>query len=323
MPVSANQSPAEGQLVELSTSRAASSIPKGGTDKETWTYPSSQMFWNALSRKNKTQGVEEKDVDTIIAIHNNMNEKTWNQVLEWEKLHAAEVASAGSEPKLLKFIGRPDDLSPMARIRVLLGHKAPFDRHDWTVDRGGKLVRYVIDYYHDESGVNEDATPKYMNDPSAMKSIVVEVRPALDSVEAVIDRAVLMPLAQYNGTTQYRAPNMFASPAMKTAEQLKLMKVNDQWKNIEKQCASCKNTLMSAADASAQGSASIALQVCVARVVCPNEAANFQECTAAIDTTNTIQPDSAQLDRVALAYSSMVKCLELFEAESKDIMQGK
>lgn len=29
----------------------------------------------------------------------------------------------------------------------MLGGAAPFDRHDWIVDRCGKEVRYVIDFY--------------------------------------------------------------------------------------------------------------------------------------------------------------------------------
>ena len=28
-----------------------------------------------------------------------------------------------------------------------MGYQLPFDRHDWIVDRAGKEVRYVIDYY--------------------------------------------------------------------------------------------------------------------------------------------------------------------------------
>lgn len=43
MPASANQQPAPGQSVPLSTERVKSSIPKGGTDADTWLYPSPQM----------------------------------------------------------------------------------------------------------------------------------------------------------------------------------------------------------------------------------------------------------------------------------------
>jgi hypothetical protein len=59
MPANPNQQPAPGQDVPLSTSRVPSHIPKGGTEGETWTYPSPQMFWNALVRKGKAEGANE------------------------------------------------------------------------------------------------------------------------------------------------------------------------------------------------------------------------------------------------------------------------
>jgi hypothetical protein len=30
-------------------------------------------------------------MDTVVAIHNNMNENTWAQLLAWEKLHEVSV----------------------------------------------------------------------------------------------------------------------------------------------------------------------------------------------------------------------------------------
>ena len=55
-------------------------------------------------------------------------------------------------------------------------YELPFDRHDWVVDRNGKEVRYVIDYY-DGGKVNKD-----------YEFALLDVRPALDSFEAVKDR---------------------------------------------------------------------------------------------------------------------------------------
>eukprot|EP01035_Chromulina_nebulosa_P003528 gene3528-4814_t len=79
MPAAANQDVSPEQRIPLPTERVQSTIPKGGTENETWTYPSPQMFWNALARKKKLEGVAEADMDTVIAIHNNMNENTWRQ----------------------------------------------------------------------------------------------------------------------------------------------------------------------------------------------------------------------------------------------------
>ena len=43
MPSVPNQSPSLSQEVSLSVNRVSSTIPKGGTEDDTWTYPSPQM----------------------------------------------------------------------------------------------------------------------------------------------------------------------------------------------------------------------------------------------------------------------------------------
>lgn len=53
----------------------------------------------------------------------------------------------------------------------------PFDRHDWIVDRCGKDVRYIIDYY---DGGSPDENFRFA---------LLDVRPAMDSVGNVYDRA--------------------------------------------------------------------------------------------------------------------------------------
>jgi hypothetical protein len=52
----------------------------------------------------------------------------------------------------------------------------PFDRHDWIVERDGKEVRYVIDFYSGQPV------------PGRPLSVYLDVRPALDSVESAVDR---------------------------------------------------------------------------------------------------------------------------------------
>ncbi|KAJ1927125.1 holocytochrome c synthase [Tieghemiomyces parasiticus] len=135
-----------------------------------WVYPSSQQFHQALVRKGWE--TPEGEVDTMVAIHNFLNEGCWQEVLKWEKLHADECR----EPKLLRLRGRPNDLSPKARLLGWFGTPRPFDRHDWTVSRCGKEVRYIIDYYSGDGNAD-------------MPEFYVDVRPALDSPQNVYDRA--------------------------------------------------------------------------------------------------------------------------------------
>eukprot|EP00238_Polyblepharides_amylifera_P009706 CAMPEP_0196579630 /NCGR_PEP_ID=MMETSP1081-20130531/23778_1 /TAXON_ID=36882 /ORGANISM="Pyramimonas amylifera, Strain CCMP720" /LENGTH=291 /DNA_ID=CAMNT_0041899269 /DNA_START=105 /DNA_END=980 /DNA_ORIENTATION=+ len=172
MPMEANQRPAPGQVEALSTSRAKSTIPKGGSDG-TWVYPSPQMFFNALVRKNKAEDVHERDMESVISVHNAMNEMTWQTVVNWERLHAQENQAT---PRLIRFLGRPHDLSPKARFFTMMGGAPPFDRHDWYVDRNGREMRYVIDFYFDETKAG------------SMDAFSLDTRPALDSFEAALDR---------------------------------------------------------------------------------------------------------------------------------------
>lgn len=69
-------------------------------------------------------------------------------------------------------------MSPKARFNTLLGYTAPFDRHDWVIDRCGTKVEYVIDFYAGKQG------------PQGGKpSFYLDVRPKLNSWEGVKMRA--------------------------------------------------------------------------------------------------------------------------------------
>lgn len=174
-----NQQPSPGQPFPLPINRQMSTIPRGGTGKEeNWVYPSQQMFWNAMLRKGwkwQDDEVQPNDMDNIIRIHNANNEAAWQEILKWEALHYKECGT----PKLLSFKGKAKEFSPRARIRSWMGYELPFDRHDWVVDRCGREVRYIIDYYD-------------IGDEEAYKRgefVALDVRPAMDSFQAVLDRA--------------------------------------------------------------------------------------------------------------------------------------
>lgn len=47
----------------------------------------------ALVRKGKAADVETKDVGMVVAIHNEMNERAWRQLIEWEALHKGCVGA--------------------------------------------------------------------------------------------------------------------------------------------------------------------------------------------------------------------------------------
>lgn len=148
---------------------AAGALPEAHED-ERWIFPSQQRFYNAM--KKKGWNPREEDLPYIVSIHNTINENTWSKVAEYEEFHKDECP----EPKLLRFQGLPTDYSLKARLKSYVGYVLPFDRHDWTVDRCGKDVRYIIDFYNG---------PEV---PYRPVSVHLDVRPAPDSIGAVYDR---------------------------------------------------------------------------------------------------------------------------------------
>ncbi|KAL8727416.1 MAG: hypothetical protein Q9166_006088 [cf. Caloplaca sp. 2 TL-2023] len=153
----------------LGTDRVTSSIPRAdmapstttpdprsmpsseGASEKTgnWIYPSEKMFFDAMKRKSFSP--DQKDMPAIVPIHNAVNERAWSLIKTWEtssaRLKALNAPCGG--PKLRSFSGDAAKLSPKARVLGWVGYQAPFDRHDWVVERceGGGSVVYVIDFY--------------------------------------------------------------------------------------------------------------------------------------------------------------------------------
>ncbi|CCF60405.1 hypothetical protein KAFR_0K00500 [Kazachstania africana CBS 2517] len=183
----------EGQKLDLTTQRTISSIPKG-SEKGKWEYPSAQQMYNAMMRKGKINGNEgdEDTIESMVQIHNFLNESCWQEILRWENRY---VQRTNVQPKLLKFMGKPDNLSPRARMHYYLSYifpntfarELPFDRHDWLVLRGDpksrdtdnpgyRKVRYVLDFYGGP------------DDENGFPTFSVDVRPALDNFVNAKDR---------------------------------------------------------------------------------------------------------------------------------------
>ncbi|KAF9269150.1 hypothetical protein L218DRAFT_953699 [Marasmius fiardii PR-910] len=171
-----SQAPAPNQMMELPTSRVSSSIPRDASEK--WEYPSPQQFYNALVRKGWE--TPEEHVETMVEIHNFLNEQAWEEVMKWER------RQTNDQVHLARFKGRPGELSPKARFWLLAGwllpdrfnSEPPFDRHDWIIRRPktGEEVRYVIDYY--------SAPPE----PDGSPVFSLDVRPALDNFSSIKER---------------------------------------------------------------------------------------------------------------------------------------
>lgn len=76
----------------------------------TWTYPSQQMFYNAMRRKGWSPREEDMPryapstrhpsrlshsaSSSVVAIHNTVNERAWREVLAWEAMHQRCVVTS-------------------------------------------------------------------------------------------------------------------------------------------------------------------------------------------------------------------------------------
>jgi cytochrome c heme-lyase len=76
-----SQAPAANQSIALPTAREESTIPRDEASR--WEYPSPQQFYNALVRKGWE--TPEEHVETMVQIHNFLNEQAWQEIVKWEQ----------------------------------------------------------------------------------------------------------------------------------------------------------------------------------------------------------------------------------------------
>ena len=117
----------------------------------------------------------EEHIPLIVEIHNAVNDEAWKRILGWEEKFNPECRDI----RLVRFVGRPGERSPKSLLlEMFAGRKAPFDRHDWLIDRCGReQARYVVDFYDGQLSPGQLGVP-----------ICVDARPALDSVDALVCR---------------------------------------------------------------------------------------------------------------------------------------
>lgn len=134
-----SQDRAENQTVTLPTEREPSTIPKGDGEGN-WEYPSPQQMYNALLRKGYTD-TDATAVESMVSVHNFLNEGAWAEIVEWERRFGRglkkgwEMCKRGeennmidavrdqdaSQPKLMRFMGRPKEMTPKAAMIQVMG----------------------------------------------------------------------------------------------------------------------------------------------------------------------------------------------------------
>ncbi|KAI5949217.1 CYT2 [Candida theae] len=154
--------------INLPTDREISSIPRTSSNQN-WIYPSQKQFFEAMQRKNWNP--DSQDMKVIVPIHNLVNERAWKHITMWEGSHYQEAMKQCGGITLTSFKGDSKKLTPRAWIKSnIWGQPPPFDRHDWTINRCGKEIEYVIDFYSGDGDSGQ---------------VWLDVRPKLNTVEGV------------------------------------------------------------------------------------------------------------------------------------------
>jgi cytochrome c heme-lyase len=138
-----SQSRSPNQTVDLPVERETSSIPRGDAEAN-WEYPSPQQMYNAMLRKGYDDTPQDA-VESMVAIHNFLNEGAWSEIVGWEQRfsrglgHGWNYCKHGeaafetlvasdpdsSQPRLLRFQGRPKEMTPKAKMLQILGQIYP------------------------------------------------------------------------------------------------------------------------------------------------------------------------------------------------------
>ena len=233
--------------------------------------------------------------------------------MEWE------AVTGDANAKLLKFTGRPTDLSPKAMLKhYLLGHPLPYDRHDWTVLRAdGTTVRYVIDYYHDESRAREDSASAKpdLRDATATPSLLVDVRPALDGPSQLWSRAVTMPSAQLQKTTSYEYLPLRPTPEMKSQVQESV----SVWASIQAAASGKPTENDDSLTLTKQQAEALVQDMGKALQNCPAQQKQLSTCTSDDDCAKASLDYTLCLSKTLcpLQYSAFTKSLQDDDAEAK------
>lgn len=164
MPSYISQSRAKNQKKALPVERTVSSIPRGDAESN-WEYPSPQQMYNAMLRKGYDDTPEDA-VESMVAVHNFLNEGAWDEIEGWEERfgrglsYGWRICRRGEEgfvkrdlmvesetplprPKLLRFQGRPNDITPKAKILGLLGKAYP-SKYRWEQSSAGSMRSWLI-----------------------------------------------------------------------------------------------------------------------------------------------------------------------------------
>jgi len=145
-------------------------------------------------------------------------------------------------------------------------------------------VHYIIDYYYNPAGP-ANAPSSHPAAPVLTQNILVDVRPAVEDFSSLMDRVRRFPERMWTSLQQPRfraegidpstAPPEVKAPEMLHSSEAPPAPQADLLSQVDTKCATLLQKLREATGEEDKRSAHVALNYCMGRVACPEEAKSF------------------------------------------------
>ncbi len=191
-------------------------------------------------------------------------------------------------------------------------------------------MHYIIDYYYNPNGPATAAAADEAGAPKLTTSIHVDVRPAVESLGSVMDRlrrfparalaALRRPRFVAEGIDPSKAPAeegpkhgedagaaAAAPPAAAAAVAAAAPSpAAKKWAAVDAKCKPLLERLQAAGDDGERRSAQVALNYCMGRELCPEEAGGFMR---ELEANKALGKEGEAGGREEEAFQAMTKCL--------------
>jgi len=168
-------------------------------------------------------------------------------------------------------------------------------------------VRYVIDYYYDEGRAHLDKVPELEED-TGVKSIHLDVRPAIESPMNLVERIMRFPDRMKEMVDRYRKGYDFSVKRQTEVAKIKEDEkefLSNQLKEIHQKCASHYESLAKCTDEKSCQRENAALNFCIGSVACIKET---REALGALEKNDEalIDQNLSQMDQCLYNFGAIV-----------------
>lgn len=187
-------------------------------------------------------------------------------------------------------------------------------------------MHYIIDYYYNPNGpANAAPAVAEPGAPQLTTSIYVDVRPAVESLGGALDRlrrfperalaALRRPRFVAEGIDPSRAEKEEGPTHGEGLSVTAAPPATNKWAAVDAKCKPLLSRLQAAGDEGERRSAQVALNYCMGRELCPEEAGGFMRV---LEANKALGKEGEAGGREEEAFQAMTKCLVAMARKRKE-----